>query len=146
MQNEARVTDLLTTLGTVGWRKLQETILARFGVSIGHHPLEDFIDRHYGRGRQSSISLHNKALTSSSSSSACDDVLDSARPVYAKLRELFLSTTRALGDFNRLLHKCSIGVPHQAIVQLYIRMQWEIEADNEFTMATGRDTALIIQN
>ena len=81
-----------------------------------------------------------------SSSSACDDVLASARPMYAKLRDLFLNTTRALGDFTRLLHKCSIVLPHQDIVQVYIRMQWEIEADNEFTMATGRDTALITQN
>ena len=66
--------------------------------------------------------------------------------MYPKLRELFLNTTRALGDLTRLLHKCSIVGTNQEIVQLYIRMQWEIEADNEFTMATGGDTALISQN
>ena len=39
-----------------------------------------------------------------------------------------------------------LGTMLQMCVELYVRIQWELEADNEFTMAMGVDTALPTQN
>ena len=138
LQNEARVTDLLTTLGTVGPVKLQQTILAKFVISIGHQPLETFIDRQYGSDRQSSIVLHNNAMTAASSSGS-ENVLDQARPIYAKLRGLFLDTSRTIEAFTRLLKQFAIVYSSSAATNLFVRMQWGIEAQNEFCPAMGRD-------
>ena len=63
-----------------------------------------------------------------------------------KLRILFLPTERAIENLVDLLKKFSIRLAHQSIVQLFVRVQWEIEADNEFSMAMGTDTALATQN
>ena len=69
-----------------------------------------------------------------------------AQSIYSDLRRLFLRSTLAIDDLQNLLRQFSIGMSYRAAVQLYIRMQWEIEADNEFTTATGMDTALGTQN
>ena len=74
-----------------------------------------------------------------------DDVV-TVEPVYTDLRKLFLNTGRAIDDLTVLLKKFSIRLAHQSIVQLFVRKQWEIKADNEFSMAMGTDTALATQN
>ena len=66
-------------------------------------------------------------------------------PVYTDLGKL-LTTGRTIDDLTVLLKKFSIRLAHQSAVQLFVRMQWEIEADNEFSMAMGTDTALATQN
>ena len=135
----------MTTLGTVGWRKLQETILFKFGISIEQQPLRTFLERHYGSGSAGSTSLHNKAMTAASAIGG-DGVVDTVRPIYAKLRGLFLQTPGAIENLVSVLRKCTIAISSPEHEQLYIRMQWEIEADNEFTMAMGVDTAQQTQN
>ena len=42
--NEARVYELLTTLGVCGWDKLQQTILEHCGTTIAEQPLRTFLD------------------------------------------------------------------------------------------------------
>ena len=67
-------------------------------------------------------------------------------PVYTDLCKPLLNTGRAIDDLTVPLKKFSIRLAHHAIVQLFVHMQCEIEADNEFSMAMGTDTALATQN
>ena len=48
--NEDRVYELLSTLGVCGWDKLQQSIQQHCGITIGHQPLQTFLDRAYGKG------------------------------------------------------------------------------------------------
>ena len=66
-------------------------------------------------------------------------------PVYTGLRKLFSDTGRTIGDLTVLLKKFASRWSSQSVAHLFVRMQWEIEADNEFTMAMGVDTALSTQ-
>ena len=62
-----------------------------------------------------------------------------AEPFHAELRQLFLQSDGTIDKLRIALEQFSIVLSESALKQLYIRMQWEIETDNEFTMAMGMD-------
>ena len=103
------------------------------------------MNRFYAGSGCASGDVHRRAITVARAAGISDDIV-TIEPVYTGLRKLFLNTGRTIDDLTVLLKKFSIRLAHQSIVQLFVRMQWEIEADNEFSMAMGTDTALATQN
>ena len=65
------------------------------------------------------------------------EVVD-VRPVYPELRKLFLASPGAIEDLVRLLKSFSMDVSSKDALSLYVRMQWDIEADKEFVPAMRR--------
>ena len=114
-------------------------------MTSGHQPLKSFLNRFCAGSGRASGDVHRRAITVASASDISADVA-AIEAVYPKLRRLFLATDCAIENLVDLLKKFSIRLAHQSIVQLFVRMQWEIEADNEFSMAMGADTALATQN
>ena len=146
-QHEQRVIDLLTTLGTVGHVRLQSTIKSKFGMTIGHQPLETFLDRFYGKtGRPGAAWSSHEAATAVTMAPMHSDEVMKAEPIDADLRKLFVLTSRTIGDLQKLLERFAIVMAYPSSINLYVRTQWELEADNEFSMAMGMDTALPTQN
>ena len=115
---------------------LQKSIEANFAVSIKEQPLRTFLDRFYSSTAAASGGVHRESIRAARDAITSDEVLK-AKPVYSELRRQFFQGTCTLGDLKGLLEDFSIDMTDLAVVQLYIRMQWEIEADNEFTVACG---------
>ena len=59
--------------------------------------------------------------------------------IYAKLRALYLKTACTIEDLVSVLQKYSISISSQAATHLFVRMQLEIEAHEEFVPAMGRE-------
>ena len=143
--NEARVRDLLTTLGDCGDMTLQRTIQTHFGVCIGRHPLRGFLVRFYATTGASPPSIHDDVERVAGATAIAEEV-EAARPIYADLRKLFSDTPMAVSDLVGLLLQFSISMSSRAATELFCRLLlWDIEVDNEFSMATGMDTAQRIQ-
>ena len=136
-QNEHRITDLLTTLGVVGYKKLQQTIQSKLGRTIAERPLRTFLDKHYGSGSCGSTTVHDQAMTAASSSGDGDELV-SVKAIYSKLRVLFLKTPCSIEDLTHLLLKFSINMSSRTISDLLVRLQWDIEASNSFSPAIGQ--------
>ena len=124
---------------------LQKSIESHLGVTIGHQPLKSFLARFCAGSDCASGDVHRRAMTVARAANTSDDVV-TVEPVYTDLRKLFLNTGGTIDDLTVLSKKFSIRLAHQSIVQVFVRMQWEIEADNEFSMAMGTDPALATQN
>ena len=124
---------------------LQKSIESHFGVTIESKPLRTFLDRFYTGSVCGSIDVHRRASTVARAAMVSDDAV-TIEPVYTGLRKLFLETGRTIGDLTVLLKKFAIRLSSQSVAHLFVRMHWEIEADNEFTVAMGADTALVTQN
>ena len=89
--NEARVYELLATLGVCGYDKLQKTIQEHCGATIAQQPLRTFLERAYGKGgRLHSVAIHDKAMKAVRDS-AYDDEVALAKPIYDKLLKMFFN-------------------------------------------------------
>ena len=111
--------------------------MSKFGRTIAEKPLRTFLERHYGSGSGASTNVHDEIMIAASSSGdGCE--LVNVKAIYPKLRVLFLKTSCSIEDLSNLLLKFSINMSSRIISDLFVRIQWDIEASNSFSPAIGQ--------
>jgi len=136
--NRDRVYELLVTLGYCGWHKLQETIQEHCGVTIGHQPLETFLEGAYqSGGKFHSLRIHDKAMQAVRDS-GYDEELAKAQAIYAYLRSSFLAAPLTMAGLTAALLKKSISLSVEAARRLLVRLEWDLEQARHFVPASYR--------